>query len=59
MKILEGNQYLPSNERIDSLQKSSLLQWLGTSADLVTIGTVLLSAQAQGLISSALERLLG
>ncbi|MCU8291140.1 hypothetical protein OC525_21635, partial [Vibrio vulnificus] len=59
MKILEGNQNLPNNERIDSLQKSSLLQWLGTSADLVTIGTVLLSAQAQGLISSVLEKLLG
>ncbi|CAG36445.1 hypothetical protein [Desulfotalea psychrophila] len=57
MKILEGNKKLPDKKRIDSLKNSPLVEWLGTAADLATIGCVLLSAQTQGLISSTLERI--
>jgi hypothetical protein len=59
IKILEGNKELPKEARIDSLKSSSLVQWLGTTADLTTIGCVLLSAQTQGLISTTLERMFG
>ncbi|WP_192034602.1 hypothetical protein [Halomonas sp. YLGW01] len=59
IKILEGNKELPKEDRINSLKSSSLVQWLGTTADLTTIGCVLLSAQTQGLISATLERVFG
>lgn len=57
LRILESNEELPEEERIESLKESSLLSWLGGTADLLTIGSTLLSAQSQGLIASVLEKM--
>lgn len=59
LKIMEGASGLAPEARIERLKKSSLVKWLGVTADLTGIGTALLSAQAQGLVSSALERIFG
>jgi hypothetical protein len=59
LKILEGVSTLPTEARIERLRESSLVKWLGVTADLTGIGTILLSAQAQGIVSSAVERIFG
>ena len=59
MKILEGARAFPENERIGQLKESALIKWLGAGADLTTIVTTLLSEQAQGVISSVVERVFG
>lgn len=55
LKLLEGSHTLPPEQRIDRLRESSLIKWLGVTADLTGLGTTLLSAQAQGLLSSVVE----
>lgn len=59
LKLLEGSHNLPADHRIERLRESSLIKWLGVTADLTDIGTTLLSAQAKGLVSSLVERILG
>ena len=59
LRILEGAQALPPERRTEALRESKLIKWLGASADLASIGNVLLSAQGQGLVSSLVERLCG
>lgn len=56
-KILEGACALPPEQQIEQLRESQLVKWLGVTADLTGLGGVLLSAQSQGLISSAIEKL--
>lgn len=57
LKILEDAQNLPESEKIERLRGSPLIEWLGSTADLVTVGTMLLGLQAQGVVSAALERI--
>jgi len=59
LKLLEDSSSLPTEQRIEKLRDSRLIRWLGVGADLVSVGTVLLSAQAQGVVSSFVERILG
>ena len=59
LKILEGASALPTEARIERLRESNLIKWLGVTADLAGIGSTLLSAQAQGIVSSAVERVFG
>jgi hypothetical protein len=59
LNLLEGSHTLPPEQRIESLRESSLVKWLGVTADLTGLGTTLLSAQAQGLVSSVVERIVG
>ena len=59
LKILEGSPTQPVDQRIEGLRESSLMKWLGVTADLTAVGTALLSAQAQGLVSSLVARILG
>ncbi len=59
LRILEGASALPERERVNQLRESALVKWLGAAADLTTIGTTLLSAQAQGVVSSVVERIFG
>lgn len=59
LRILEGASALPERERVNQLRESALVKWLGAVADLTTIGTTLLSAQAQGVVSSVVERIFG
>ena len=59
LKLLEDAHALPANERIERLRGSSLIKWLGVTADLTGIGTTLVSAQAQGIVSSLIARILG
>jgi len=59
LKILEGTTNLQQHERIEKLRDSSLVKWLGVTADLTGLGIALLSAQTKGLISSVVERLFG
>lgn len=57
LRILEGASALPEQSRIEQLRDSALVKWLGVTADLSDLGTTLLSAQSQGLISSVVERI--
>lgn len=57
LKLLEGSLTLPQEQRIERLRESSLIKWLGVTADLSGLGTTLLSAQAQGLVSSVAGRI--
>lgn len=57
LKLLEGTHPLPPGQRIERLRESSLIKWLGGTADITGLGTPLLSAQAQGLVSSVVERI--
>ena len=59
LKILEVSSNLPPVERIERLRESNLVKWLGVTADISGLGAVLLSAQAQGLASSIVERVFG
>lgn len=59
LRILEAEGALPPEARIERLRESSLVRWLGVTADLTGIGTTLLSAQAQGLVSSVVESIFG
>jgi|GEM_PF-3676599 len=59
LKILEAGSALPNEARIERLRESTLVKWLGVTADITGIGTALLSAQAQGLVSSVVERIFG
>jgi hypothetical protein len=59
LKLLEGSHTLPPEQRIESLRESSLVKWLGVTADLTGLATTLLSAQTQGLVSSVVERIIG
>ncbi len=59
LKLLEGSYALPPEQRIERLRESNLIKWLGVTADLTGLGTTLLSAQAQGLVSSVVERIFG
>ena len=57
LRILEGASGLPPNARIQKLSESRLSKWLGVTADLAGLGSVLLSAQAQGLVSEVADRI--
>jgi hypothetical protein len=59
LRILEGSSKLESAARIEKLRESNLVKWLGVTADLTSLGVTLLSAQAQGLVSSVAERIFG
>lgn len=59
LKILEGASALPEQARVEQLRDSALVKWLGVTADLTGLGTTLISAQSQGLISSVVERIFG
>jgi hypothetical protein len=54
LKILEG---APPDERAEMLRESRLVKWLGVTADLTGLVTVLVSAQAAGVVSSVVERI--
>jgi hypothetical protein len=59
LRILENNSHLPQEQRVQKLRESKLLKWLGAAADITGLGSVLLSAQAQGLVSSVVEKAFG
>jgi hypothetical protein len=59
LKLLEDSHTLLPEQRIERLRESSLIKWLGATADLTGLGATLLSAQAQGLVSSVVERIFG
>lgn len=59
LKILEDSSSQSAGARVEKLRDSSLIKWLGVTADLTGIGTALLSAQSQGLISSVAESIFG
>jgi len=59
LKILEKNSMHAPAQRIEQLRESRLVKWLGIAADLTGLGTTLISAQTQGLVSSAIEKMFG
>jgi len=59
LKILEGAEKLEPSAKIEKLRESNLIKWLGATADLASLGGILLSAQAQGLVSTTVERIFG
>lgn len=59
LRILEEARTLAPAARIEKLRESNLVKWLGATADLTGLGATLLSAQAQGLVSSVVEKIFG
>ena len=59
LAALEGHPQASSAERIDIIRESALRKWLGVGADIVGLAAALTSAQARGLVSWAVEKLLG
>jgi len=59
LNILDKHNTLAPAIRIEKLRKSNLIKWLGVTADLTTLGTTLLSAQSQGLVSSVIKSIFG
>ena len=59
LQALEGSTANTDQGKIEELRESGLIKWLGVSADLTSIGTVLLSAHSKGLVSTMVQSILG
>jgi len=59
LRIAEEAKGKPRPEQIQAIQTSSLVEWLGSTADITAVAAVLLSDEARAFISTSIERLFG
>lgn len=59
LKALEASPSATPEQKERTVRESELIKWLGATADLLGLASALTSAQAAGLVSTAVEKLLG